>query len=75
MSTIHPGFFEETQDLAESYFNNRLRFFKLQTAGKSSRVATLFFTAIITGFLSFFVLLFLSIMATYYFSEKLHSPF
>jgi protein-S-isoprenylcysteine O-methyltransferase Ste14 len=75
MATDKQGFFEETQDLAESYINNRLRLFKLQTAEKSSRVITLLFAGLVIGLLSFFILLFVSIMAAYYFSEKLHSQF
>ena len=75
MPTDKPGFFEETQDLLESYVNNRLRLFKLQTAEKSSRVVTMLLAGMVTGILSFFILLFVSIMAAYYFSEKLHSQF
>ena len=75
MTTDKQGFFEETQDLVESYVSNRLRLFKLQTAEKSSRVVTLLFAGLVIGLLSFFILLFVSIMAAYYFSEKLHSQF
>ncbi|MFT3933258.1 MAG: phage holin family protein [Chitinophagaceae bacterium] len=69
------SFFEETQDVLESYVNNRIRLLKLQTAEKSSRVVTLLFAGLVIGILSFFILLFLSIMAGYFFSEKLHSQF
>ncbi|MES1222162.1 MAG: phage holin family protein [Bacteroidota bacterium] len=75
MPTDKPSFFEETQDLIESYVNNRLRLFKLQTAEKSSRVVALLFAGLVIGLLSFFILLFISIMAGYYFSEKMHSQF
>jgi uncharacterized membrane protein YqjE len=75
MPTDKQSFFEETQDLLESYVNNRLRLFKLQTAEKSSRLVTMLLAGMITGILSFFILLFVSIMAAYYFSEKLHSQF
>lgn len=75
MPTETPSFFEETQDLVESYVSNRLRLLKLQTAEKSSRVVTLVFAGIVIGILSFFILLFTSIMAAYYFSEKMHSQF
>ncbi|HTE10037.1 MAG TPA: phage holin family protein [Chitinophagaceae bacterium] len=75
MPTDKQSFFEETQDLVESYVNNRLRLFKLQTAEKSSRVVTLLFAGLVMGILSFFVLLFISIMAAYFFSEKFHSQF
>src|SRR5450432_1600921 len=75
MPTDKQSFFEETQDLIESYVSNRLRLFKLQTAEKSSRVVTLLFAGLVIGILSFFILLFVSIMAAYFFSEKLHSQF
>jgi hypothetical protein len=75
MVTEKQSFFEETQDLLESYAANRLRLFKLQTAEKSSRVVTLVFTGLVIGLLSFFILLFVSIMAGLYFSEKWHSSF
>ncbi len=69
------NFFEETQDLVESYASNRLRLLKLQTAEKSSRVITVLLAGIVISLLSFFILLFVSIMAGYFFSEKLHSQF
>jgi len=75
MPTDKQSFFEETQDLLESYVNNRFRLFKLQTAEKSSRVVTLLFAGLVAGIFSFFILLFLSLMAAYFFAEKLHSQF
>jgi hypothetical protein len=75
MPTDKQSFFEETQDLIESYVNNRLRLLKLQTAEKSSRVVTLLFAGLVIGILSFFILLFVSIMAAYFFSEIFHSQF
>jgi len=75
MVTEKQSFFEDTQDLLESYAANRLRLLKLQTAEKSSRVVTLIFTGMVIGLLSFFIFLFVSIMAALYFSEKWHSSF
>ena len=75
MPTDKQNFFEETQDVLESYVNNRLRLLKLQTAEKSSHVVTLLFAGLVIGIFSFFILLFLSLVAAYYFSEKLHSQF
>lgn len=75
MVTEKQSFFEDTQDLLESYAANRLRLLKLQTAEKSSRVVTLIFTGMAIGLLSFFIFLFVSIMAALYFSEKWHSSF
>lgn len=68
-------FFEETQDLLESYLSNRVKLVKLQLAEKSARVTTLLAAGLIIAFLGFFVLLFTSIMLGYFFSEKLHSQF
>ena|ERR1700712_3929596 len=75
MPTDKQNFFEETQDVLESYVNNRLRLLKLQTAEKSSRVVTLLFAGLVIGIFAFFILLFLSLVAAYFFSEKLHSQF
>ena len=75
MPTDKQSFFEDTQDLVESYVNNRLRLLKLQTAEKSSRMVTLMFAGLVTGILSFFILLFVSMMAAWFFAEKLHSQF
>lgn len=75
MPTEKQTFFEETQDLIESYMSNRLRLLKLQTAEKSSRLVTLLFAGLVIGLLSFFILLFTSIMAAYYFSDIMHSQF
>jgi len=68
-------FFEETQDLVEDYVKNRLELIKLQTAEKSARLITLLFAGLVIGLLSFFILLFVSIMAGYFFAEKTHSQF
>jgi len=75
MPTEKQSYFEETQDLLERYVNNRLRLLKLQTAEKSSRVVTLLFAGLVIGIFSFFILLFLSLMAAYFFAEKFHSQF
>jgi uncharacterized membrane protein YqjE len=76
---IMPGekqsFFEDTQDIAEDYVKNRMQLFKLQVAEKSARLVSLIFAGLIIGLLLFFILLFLSMMAGYYFSEKLHNQF
>lgn len=75
MPTDKQHFFEDTQDLIEQYVNNRMQLLKLQAAEKSSRVVTLLFAGLVTAVLSFFILLFASIMAAYFFSEKMHSQF
>jgi len=75
MSEATKPFFEETQELLEDYVNNRLQLIKLQTAEKSAKLVTLIFAGLVIGLLSFFILLFVSMMAGYYFSEVTHSQF
>jgi hypothetical protein len=75
MSDKRNAFFEDTQELVEDYVNNRLNLLKLQTAEKSSKLVTLIFAGLVIGLLAFFILLFLSIMAGYFFAELTHSQF
>ncbi len=75
MPTEKQSYFEETQELLENYVNNRIKLLKLQTAEKSSRVVTLLFAGLVIGIFSFFILLFLSLMAAHFFSELFHSQF
>ncbi|MEJ7735939.1 MAG: hypothetical protein WKF97_00820 [Chitinophagaceae bacterium] len=66
MEADKAGFFKATQQLAEEYVKERLLLLKLQTAEKTARLFAVVFAAFIFGFLSFFVLLFLSLMAVFY---------
>jgi Putative Actinobacterial Holin-X, holin superfamily III len=75
MPTDKQAFFEETQELIEDYISNRVQLLKLQVAEKSSRVVTMLFAGLVMGLLAFFILLFTSIMAAYYFSGIMHSQF
>lgn len=75
MEEKKPGFFEDTQDLLEEYISNRLQLIKMQTSEKSARLVSLVFAGLVIALLVFFILLFLSIMAGYYFSELTHSQF
>jgi polyferredoxin len=68
-------FFEQTQDLTEDYIKNRLWLLRLQTAEKSARLVSLVLTGLVLGLLGFFVLLFLSIMAGYFFAQLTGSLF
>jgi len=75
MEEKKPGFFEDTQDLVEEYISNRLQLIKMQTSEKSAKLVSLVFTGLVIALLSFFILLFVSIMAGYYFAEVTHSQF
>ncbi len=75
MEEKKPGFFEDTQDLLEEYISNRLQLIKMQTSEKSAKLVSLVFAGLVIALLAFFILLFISIMAGYYFSELTHSQF
>jgi ABC-type glycerol-3-phosphate transport system permease component len=75
MEDKKPGFFEDTQDLLEAYISNRMQLIKMQTAEKSAKLVSLIFTGLVIVLLSFFILLFVSIMAGYFFAELTHSQF
>ena len=68
METENKGFFESTRQLVEQYVKERLLLLKLQTAEKTARLVSLVFAAFIFTVFSFFILLFLSLMAGYYFT-------
>ena len=62
-------FFAESRIEIEQYVKDRILLFKLQIASKTARLSSLLFTGIILALLSFFVLLFISMMGGYYFSS------
>lgn len=75
MEAQKQGFFEETQDMVEEYVSNRLQLLKLQATEKSAKLVALMFTGLIMALLFFFILLFVSIMAGYFFAEKTGSTY
>jgi hypothetical protein len=68
-------FFAETEELIETYVKNRLLLIRLDATEKGAKLAAHFVTGMVLGFLFFFILLFLSIMAGDYFAELTHSQF
>jgi hypothetical protein len=68
MEEIKEDFFTESKKELELYLQDRLLLLKMQTAEKTARVVALLFSVLIIALLSFFILLFLSIMAGYYFA-------
>jgi hypothetical protein len=68
-------FFAETEELVETYIKDRLLLMRIEAAEKGAKLAAHFVTAMVLVLLSFFILLFLSIMAGYYFSELTGSQF
>ena len=70
-----PGFFEETEEMVERYVKDRMLLFKLQATEKAANLVALMVSGIVIGMIGFFILMFLSIMAGYYFAELTGSLF
>lgn len=68
-------FFAETEAMIESYIKDRLLLIRIDAAEKGARLAASFVVALVLGLLFFFILLFVSIMAGYYFSDLTGSQF
>lgn len=68
-------FFKESKEELRQYLQNRIWLLKLQAGEKTAQVTALVVTLLVIGLFAFFVLLFLSIMAGYYFSERLQSQY
>ena len=62
-------FFSESKKKIEQYVQDRLLLLKLQTVEKGSQLVAKLFSALIIALLAFFILLFLSIMAGYFFAH------
>jgi hypothetical protein len=68
-------FFADTEELVESYIKDRLLLLRLDASEKGAKLAAHFVTGALLCLIAFFILLFLSIMAGYYFTEVTGSPF
>jgi len=62
-------FFSESKKKVEQYIYDRVLLIKLQVVEKISRIVAKFFSALIIALLAFFVLLFISLVAAYFFAE------
>ena len=68
-------YFDETYDLFKKYTDDKILLLKIQTAKKASKITSNVIFIFITAILLFFVVLFLGLMLSYYFAEKLQSNF
>ncbi len=68
-------FFADTEELIESYIKDRLLLLRLDASEKGAKLAAHFVTGALLCLIGLFILLFLSIMAGYYFTELTGSPF
>src|SRR5919107_2806706 len=68
-------FLTDSKQTIEKYIRNRLFLIRLQAVEKISRLSAAMFSGLLIGILSFFIILFLSMMAAWYFGDLLGSPF
>jgi cell division protein FtsW (lipid II flippase) len=68
MEDIKEDFFTESRKELEQYVQDRILLLKMQASEKTARLVALLFTVLMIALLGFFILLFLSIMAGYYFA-------
>ncbi|GAB2678708.1 hypothetical protein GCM10027036_35690 [Flavihumibacter cheonanensis] len=70
-----PGYFEKLENQFQDYINNRIWLVKLEATEKAARLTSLALIMLVVAGLAFFVLLFISLMAGYYFAELTGSLF
>ena len=75
MEEAGKDFFKKSKAQVEQYVQDRIWLLKLQLSENTARLVAVLFTLLMIGLLAFFVLLFLSIMAGYYFSAVTGSFF
>ena len=75
MEQQDPGYFEKAETMLRQYIGDRMLLFKLQASEKSARLTAVLVIGLILLILGFFLLLFISIMAGYYFAELTGSLF
>jgi cation transporter-like permease len=68
-------YFDETYELVKKYTEERLLLLKIQSAKKTAKITSKVIFIFITAILLFFVIMFLGLMLSYYFAEKLNSNF
>jgi len=68
-------FFEESTDAIKRYLQDRLLLLKLQLTEKIAKLISVMFACLMIAVLIFFIILFLSIMAGFYFASLTGSNF
>jgi hypothetical protein len=64
-----PDYFIESKEKIKEYIQNRLLLLKLEMIEKTSKLVSAMFIGLLITVLSFFIILFLSFMAGYYFAS------
>ena len=66
MESAKQGFFNETQQLVEQYFQERLLLLKYQTAEKTAGIVSALLLGLCFGFLLLLIILLLTVLAVYF---------
>jgi hypothetical protein len=69
------NFFEESKDAIKRYLQDKLLLLKLQLTEKIAKLISVMFACLMIAVLIFFIILFLSIMAGFYFASLTGSNF
>lgn len=75
MTTDKQSFFRDVRQLVEEYVQERITLLKLQSAEKAARMSAVIFTGVVLAILLFFVLLFLSLMASYFLFKQTNNGY
>ncbi len=68
-------FFADTKLAVENYVENKLLLLKLQAAEKISKLAGAMFSGLLIAVISFFIILFISMMIAWYFGQLLDNVY
>lgn len=68
MEESENDFFADSRKKLEQYVRDRIWLVQLQASEKAARLIAILFSLFLTGLLVFFIIVFLSIMAGYYFA-------
>jgi hypothetical protein len=69
------NFFADSKIAVEKYVEDRILLIRLQAAEKISKLSSAMFSGLLIAVLSFFIILFLSMMAAWYFGQLLENVF
>lgn len=75
MEPKEPEYFDKTEAMLRQYIGGRMLLFKLKATEQSAKLTALIFIGTTILLLAFFLLLFVSIMAGYYFANLTGSLF
>jgi len=72
---VQQDFFADTKLAVENYVENRILLIKLQATEKISKLAGAMFSGLLIAVISFFIILFISMMIAWYFGQLLDNVY